>query len=272
MTAQRISHYYSSRIARIPLPPPTYLAIQAPSGIDDGFRDPSPILEYASDYERLQGEGGIKPYTGRFGSGAEDAADELERSVLEDFYDYSDSHARQKPDKGPELSKRPPSDTNSDFDVPKKSSNTGPILKKRKLDKDIESYEQLNAINGPSSSNSKGKDQHVHREASYDSLSLTPKPSRKKAAKKKFGLMSEFELESASCAPSASGDVTPSISRPASPVVATSTFVYELDEQIPPLKKAKKMDDSAIMKRVKALEEAQRKVWTNIARRDIAKV
>ena len=112
----------------------------------------------------------------------------------------------------------------------------------------------------------------MHREASYDSLSLTPKPLRKKVSKKKFGLASEIELESGSRAPSASADVTPAISRPVSPVVAPSTFVYELDEQIPPLRKAKKMDDSAVMKRVKALEEAQRKVWTNIARRDIAKV
>ncbi|EEB92285.1 hypothetical protein MPER_09231, partial [Moniliophthora perniciosa FA553] len=32
------------------------------------------------------------------------------------------------------------------------------------------------------------------------------------------------------------------------------------------------MDDATMLKRVKALEEAQRKVWTNIARRDVAKV
>lgn len=277
MTAQRISHYYSSRIARMPLPPPASLAIQAPR-LDDGLRDPSPILEYTSDYERSQDDGGVRP-TGRFGSGAEDAAHELERSVLEDYYDYPDRRARQKSNKAKELSKRPASDTNSDFEVPKKVDKTGPALKKRKLDKDAESnldvHEESNMTDGLLSSTIlklKGKDRQIQREGSYDSLSLTPKPLRKRASKKKFGLVSEFELESGSLALSASADVTPAISRPASPVVAPSTFVYELDEQIPSLKKAKKMDDSAIMKRVKALEEAQRKVWTNIARRDIAKV
>jgi DNA helicase INO80 len=273
MTAQRISHYYSSRIARMPLPPPASLAIQA-SRLDDGFRGPSSILEYTSEYERSRDDGGVR----HFGSGAEDAAHELERSVLEDFDDYPDRHARQKPSKGKEITKRPASDTNSDFEVPKKSDKTGPALKKRKLDKDesnVDVHEQSNTTDGLSSSmvsKLKGKDRQIQREASYDSLSLTPKPLRKKTSKKKFGLVSEFELESGSRAPSASADVTPAISRPASPVVATSTFVYELDEHIPPMKKAKKMDDSAVMKRVKALEEAQRKVWTNIARRDISKV
>ena len=38
------------------------------------------------------------------------------------------------------------------------------------------------------------------------------------------------------------------------------------------LKKAKRIDDAGMWKRVKTLEEAQRKVWTNIARRDIVKV
>jgi DNA helicase INO80 len=52
----------------------------------------------------------------------------------------------------------------------------------------------------------------------------------------------------------------------------TSNIVYELDEAVPPLRRAKKVDDVAMLKRVKALEEAQRKVWTNIARRDVAKV
>jgi chromatin-remodeling ATPase INO80 len=273
MTAQRISHYYSSRIARMPLPPGS-LAIQAPR-LDDGFREPSPVLEYASEYERSQDDSGVR-LVGRFGFGAEDAAHELERSVLEDHYDYPDTRIRQKSNQGKEPSKRPASDSNSDFEVPKKSEKTGPVLKKRKLDKDTERtvdvHEQFNVTDALSSSMAsklKGKDRQIQRETSYDSLSLTPKPLRKKASKKKFG---EFELESGSLAPSASADVTPAISRPASPAIASSAFVYELDEQIPPLRKAKKMDDSAIMKRVKALEEAQRKVWTNIARRDIVKV
>jgi DNA helicase INO80 len=46
--------------------------------------------------------------------------------------------------------------------------------------------------------------------------------------------------------------------------------VYELDEIVPPLKRAKKIDENAMAKRLKNLEEPQKKVWTNIARRDIA--
>ena len=50
------------------------------------------------------------------------------------------------------------------------------------------------------------------------------------------------------------------------------TMVYELDEQMPPLKQAKKVDDSILIKCIKTLEETQKKVWTNLARRDIVKV
>jgi DNA helicase INO80 len=262
----------------MPLPPTAPLPIQAP-GHDDSYREHSPVHEYPSDYERSQDESGALSYAGRFGSGAEDAAHELERSVLEGSYDYPDRHAKHKPSKVKELSKRPASETNSDFDAPKKGDDKmGPALKKRKLDaNNVDVHEPVGATGGLSSSaisKLKGRGKQIQREASYDSLSLplTPKSSRKKATKKKFGLASEFELEPVSRAPSASGDVTPAISRPASPAVSASAFVYELDEQIPPLKKAKKMDESAVIKRVKALEEAQRKVWTNIARRDIAKV
>jgi hypothetical protein len=45
-----------------------------------------------------------------------------------------------------------------------------------------------------------------------------------------------------------------------------------MDMVIPPLKKAKKVDDTTMLKRIKTLEEAQRKVWKNIARREIPKV
>src|ERR1700733_8433822 len=117
----------------MPFHSPASLAIHAPR-LEDGFRDPSPTFEYASDYERSQDDGGVRA-AGRFGSGAEGAAHELERSVLEDFGDYPgdypDRHTRQKPSKGKELNKRLASDPNSDFDVPRKSDKSGPALKKR---------------------------------------------------------------------------------------------------------------------------------------------
>ncbi|KAF7311017.1 SNF2 family helicase ATPase [Mycena chlorophos] len=52
----------------------------------------------------------------------------------------------------------------------------------------------------------------------------------------------------------------------------SAPFYFELGEEVPPLKKAKKVDDGVMVKRIKTLEESQRKVWTSIARRDVAKV
>lgn len=101
-------------------------------------------------------------------------------------------------------------------------------------------------------------------------LSGPQKPPRKKPGPKKKGLGSEIELEFGSQAPSISSDITPALSRPPSPTL-TATFYFGLEEQIPPLKKAKKVDDGVMLKRLKTLEESQRKVWTNIARREVAK-
>jgi hypothetical protein len=44
-----------------------------------------------------------------------------------------------------------------------------------------------------------------------------------------------------------------------------------MDMIIPPLKRAKKVDEATMLKRIKALEESQRKVWKNIARKEIPK-
>ncbi|KAL1749069.1 SNF2 family N-terminal domain-containing protein [Schizophyllum fasciatum] len=70
---------------------------------------------------------------------------------------------------------------------------------------------------------------------------------------------------------------TPSItfdSRPASPSTHSTAgmFIYELDDVPPNLRRAKKADQNGQAKRVRTLEEAQKKVWTTIARRDVVKV
>jgi DNA helicase INO80 len=110
------------------------------------------------------------------------------------------------------------------------------------------------------------------REPSLDSASTgTPKTRKRPGPKKKTGLALEVETEQGSRPASLLGDVTPA-SRPSSPAPLNTTMVYELDEQMPPMKKAKKVDDSILIKRIKTLEEAQKKVWTNLARRDIVKV
>lgn len=123
------------------------------------------------------------------------------------------------------------------------------------------------------SSKGKGKGRQTQRELSHDSVSMTPKlPRKKPGPKKKLGLASELENDLVSHPPSILGDITPALSRPTSPGPAGIAVIYELEEYVQPLKKAKKIDDNAMMKRIKSLDDAQRKVWTNIARRDVAKV
>jgi hypothetical protein len=69
---------------------------------------------------------------------------------------------------------------------------------------------------------------------------------------------------------SAFGDESPS--RGPSPAPSVASAVYEIGESIPPLKKARKVDDVTMAKRLRNLEDAQRKVWTMIARKDVVKV
>jgi DNA helicase INO80 len=213
----------------------------------------------------------------RFNSSAEDAALEFERAMLQE------SPVPKSKRKNADAKKRPIPNPDSDLEgnVDKiRGDVPGPSVKRRKLDNDA-----ANITNGidhqpPQESISlrlsisklKGKAKQAQREPSHDSISTTPKVRKKPGPKKKIGVALELESEQASRPSSLMGDVTPAVSRPNSPAPTNTTMVYELDEQIPPMKKAKKIDDNAMIKRIKSLEEAQRKVWTNIARRDVAKV
>lgn len=213
----------------------------------------------------------------RFNSSAEDAALEFERAMLQE------SPVPKSKRKNADAKKRPIPSPDSDLErnVDKIRGNVpGPSVKRRKLDND-----PANITNGIdhqptqesislklSISKLKGKAKQAQREPSQDSISTTPKVRKKPGPKKKTGVALELENEQASRPSSLMGDVTPAVSRPNSPVPTNTTMVYELDEQIPLMKKAKKIDDNAMIKRIKSLEETQRKVWTNIARRDVAKV
>ena len=208
-------------------------------------------------------------------AGAEDAARELEDSLL----GTRPKSMRKDPLKRPADGAL--SDISSDLDVPTPMDK--PTNKKRKMDKDATAIadDLERAVDDVSLTptkavltKAKGKAKHSQlRETSVDStgnLSLTPKGRKKTAAKKKFDALL---IDTVSSAPgSINGDATPSASRPVSPALTASTVVYELDDVVPPLRRAKKIDENAMVKRLKTLEEAQRKVWTNIARRDIAKV
>lgn len=108
------------------------------------------------------------------------------------------------------------------------------------------------------------------------SLSAAPQGTRSrlpKGSRKKGDLLSlrGQEFGPPSVAGSIAGDLTPAGSVPPSPALSASV-IFEIGDVAPPLKRAKKIDDTAMQKRLSALEETQRKVWTNIARRDVAKV
>ena len=188
--------------------------------------------------------------------------------------------------KGKEAPKRPPaavSETDSDLEVP--ISAARPPHKKRRVDREDGDdqrsvVDESISVSGASPankllSNARGRGKGKQREQSADSVSATPKGRKKLGPRKKLDNLppqTQEALGIGSAAPSVSGDITPVGSRPPSPTPTNiSATVYELDEAIPPLKRARKVDDAAMIKRVKNLEETQRKVWMNIARRDVAK-
>ncbi|KAG1716542.1 hypothetical protein ID866_594 [Astraeus odoratus] len=278
-TAVMLSKHYITRIARIPPPPPS--PIPPSASVDEELLSTlhaSPRGTVPVDFKR-DPEYDVR---GRpVNAAAEDAARELEDSLL-----GVSSKGKRK-----DVLKRSAdgalSDVSSDLEVPTPVSRTEkPAAKKRKMDKDataiadeleraVEDLSVSPIKAATSKTKGKGKSSQL-REPSVDSTAtatLTPKGRKKAMGKKKFDALVVDQSGQASTAGSINGDATPSASRPASPALtAASTLVYELDEVVPPLKRAKKMDENGMAKRLKSLEEAQRKVWTNIARRDITKV
>lgn len=267
-TAAALSRHYVSRLARMPPPPPS----PPPVPMEDDFL---PALHP------------MPPHAGF--DGVRKGYDDTERSIdveteenMQELEDSLLNAKRRDPLKRP--ADGPLSDASSDFEVPTLSSRKGKSgAKKRKVDKDAAIIaEELECAvdDAPSSlprgasARTKGKGKLSHpRERSADSIPLTPKGRKKAAARKKLDTLGVDSAGHGSVAGSVNGDITPSASRPASPALTVaSTVVYELDEIVPPLRKAKKIDENAMAKRIKTLEETQRKVWTNIARRDITKV
>jgi DNA helicase INO80 len=223
-------------------------------------------------------------------NGAEDAARELEESVL----------GPSTPSKGKTKTadaKRPPyaaasEASSSDLDVPI-ARDQGRASKRRKVGKDFDitadlersiaedqrsvgSVQDVLRLSTSTKARTKGKGKSGIREQSVDSVSATPKASRKRPARRKLDGIAPQTLETlglGSAPASIAGDITPGGSRPPSPTLtATSATVFEMDMVIPPLKRAKKVDEATMLKRIKALEESQRKVWKNIARKEIPKV
>lgn len=255
--AQLLSDRYSLKISRIPLPP---IVIQQPlpAGSEYGSFSPNhanghSILPRSSRSWEIE-----QHYT------AEDVAHDLEMDLL------GSSEPLPHRQKSKIKDKRTVSGATSDADS-EVDTLVGPAVKRRKLEKTlaVAEDEDIASIAHVSMARNKSKVKHPVREQSPDSISTTPRAFRKKLGPKK---KLENDNENPSHPPSIAGDVTPAVSRPTSPAPTASSLFYELDDAIPPLKKAKKVDDHAMLKRIKTLEDAQRKVWTNIAKKDVAKV
>ena len=149
-----------------------------------------------------------------------------------------------------------------------------PATKKRKTG-ETGAIDVVTSLRASAAGRKRGK--QATREGSIDSASGAKQPRRRTGKKKEAGALQNPDLLSIAPSISAGGDLTPGTSRPSSPALTPmsdrlNATVFELDEQAPQLKKAKKVDDTTMLKRVRALEETQKKVWTTIARRDIPKV
>ena len=164
------------------------------------------------------------------------------------------------------------SDASSELE-PVSTKTKQPANKKRKTG-ETGAVDVVTALRASAAGKKKGK--QATREGSIDSASGA-KPTRRRNGKKKAdaGALQNPDLLGVLSSISAGGDLTPATSRPSSPALTPSdrlnATVFELDEQAPQLKKAKKVDEATMLKRVRALEETQKKVWTTIARRDIPK-
>lgn len=113
------------------------------------------------------------------------------------------------------------------------------------------------------------------REGSVDSVSTTSKGPRKKPTGRKpvYAPVPDTSdlMGLAIASTSAFREVTPAESRPDSPF-GSNNIIFEIGDDPPPMRRAKKVDDGTMAKRIRNLQESQRKVWTNIARREIPKV
>lgn len=245
-TASRISHYYNAKLANLPPPLPPSPPRLPP---------PAPMADYHAPNGYHHHD---PPFSPGFANGPDHSFGPSAHTYEASGSSFTPSGHNKRPASGAL------SDASSDFEVP-----TKPLKKRRTgvdLGSDASPGMSSEFVNSPlPGKGGKGKAKHLP-------LVDDAKSQRKKSTpKKKLGSGFEMDTPMSSHAPSIS-DVTPSISRPSSPVSGITPIVYELDEEVPPLRKAKKMDESAMVKRVKALEEAQRKVWTNIARKEVAKV
>jgi DNA helicase INO80 len=239
VTAEQ-QQYYTSRVAAIPLPPPPP-------------PPPPPIPEYVP---RLAYDDERKPLQ-RTLSGT---------YVLDDDGEYDGAPAPDDWDmhgpNGPTAYGGRPKDAlkRTASGVASEPGSDGDVAPKRRR---VDGAAEHGALAPDAPADAKDK---ARAAADDDSASAAGKPRKKDRAKK-----AAADAGAASVMSPDDG----AASRAASPAPSVSSQVYpmyELGEPIPQLKRARKVDEMTMAKRLRNLEEAQKKVWTNIARKDIVKV
>lgn len=285
-SARTMSRKYASRIAQIPPPPPPRIQYVVPPIPPP--RSPSPVLHTGNGLElEFVNQSPAMPHRSRsdYNAANEDAARELEESVLGSSAPAPELHDSRKRNV-----EAVGSDSGSELEVPASSRRNGDAVpsKKRKLNVDDDITDELErSIAGddaqsissamtrrPLVPKGKGKGRMtpvpVQPSGPIDSgVKSKKRPGPKKKGAELYGI--GLQAGMASTTASVAGDMTPVPSVPPSPALS-ATMVYEIGDVVPPMKRAKRVDEQTMIKRIAALEEAQRKVWTNIARRDVAKV
>ncbi|KAH9019839.1 SNF2 family DNA-dependent ATPase [Lactarius pseudohatsudake] len=286
-----LSGRYAAVLDRIPVFVPRPAHDAQPQSLEDELLSTLPPA--SPGHESRDGRAGNhSPSTQRHGqeNGAEDAARELEESLLGAS---TPSKGKRKTAQAKKHSYAASDASSSDLDIPV-VRDQGRSNKRRKTGKEpditadlersiaedqrsVASLQDIQKSAPAAKAKGKGKGKLANREQSVDSVSTTPKASRKRTGtRRKIDTIASQTLDTlglGSAPASVAGDLTPGGSRPPSPTLtATSATVFEMDTIIPPLKKAKKVDDTTMLKRIKTLEEAQRRVWKNIARREIPKM
>ena len=284
-----LSVRYADVLERIPVSAPHPVHEPQPQSVEDELLSTLSRVSPGHDFR----DSNNSPAAQRLHAqenGAEDAARELEESVLGPSTPSKGKTKTVDPKRLPYAAASDAS--SSDLDIPI-ARDQGRANKKRRVGKDFDitadlersiaedqcsvaSAQDVPRLSTSTKSRSKGKGKSGIREQSVDSVSATPKTSRKRpATRRKLDGIAPQTLETlglGSAPASIAGDITPNGSRPPSPTLtATSATVFEMDMVIPPLKRAKKVDEATMLKRIKALEESQRKVWKNIARKEIPK-
>jgi DNA helicase INO80 len=249
-----------------PVPPPSVNPVPVKAEL---LRAGSPVADADMQNGDLERTGAA----GFFNAGAEDAA-----AGIEQLDHYTSALSRKGLFEGQEGSERPASrasDASSDLEIPTgaRREKGGSANKRKRFEKDSDIADELErSVMADRTSHAmrpsgrgKGKGRQMPREHSADSVKGT---RRRAAPRRKLDASVSDNPDGLSLG---QADVALNDSRPPSPTPMTS-IVYEIDQVKPLLKRAKKVDEAARLKRIKALEDAQRKVWTNIARRDVAKV